>query len=221
MFRAYSSILFSSRHRHTASILEYLHITWLAQNKAFRFKTHLITYPPLHVHSGLCSGTFCFITMPTCRMLIHFQLAATAPLGPRSGMGMATSWGTTPSSVRNRPLSLRWDRIKGFTSEHIRGLIRIYPVCCVKDERAWDLFHDTIFLDPVTTGHFLQFHLMWRNHRSRSLHFREWWVAFRSYLGQMFNKYHHQMNNWEWDNPRAFRDQVDLSNLQTTSSGMV
>jgi len=29
------------------------------------------------------------------------------------------------------------------------------------------------------------------------------------------------MNNWWWDNPRAFGDQVDRSNLQTTSSGQV
>jgi len=29
------------------------------------------------------------------------------------------------------------------------------------------------------------------------------------------------MNNWRWDNPRAFRDQVDRSNPQTTSSGKV
>jgi len=29
------------------------------------------------------------------------------------------------------------------------------------------------------------------------------------------------MNNWRWDNPRAFGDQVDRSNPQTTSSGKV
>jgi len=29
------------------------------------------------------------------------------------------------------------------------------------------------------------------------------------------------MINWRWDNPRAFRDQVDRSNPQTTSSGKV
>ena len=40
-------------------------------------------------------------------------------------------------------------------------------------------------------------------------------------MGQMFDKTGDQMNNWRWDNPRAFRDQVDLSNLQTPSSGNV
>jgi len=30
-----------------------------------------------------------------------------------------------------------------------------------------------------------------------------------------------QMNNWRWDNPRAFGDQVDCSNRQTTSLGNV
>jgi len=29
------------------------------------------------------------------------------------------------------------------------------------------------------------------------------------------------MNNWRWDNPRAFRDQVECSNPQTTSLGKV
>jgi len=37
----------------------------------------------------------------------------------------------------------------------------------------------------------------------------------------MFDKTCDQMNNWRWDNPRAFGDQVDRSNLQTTSSGKV
>jgi len=40
-------------------------------------------------------------------------------------------------------------------------------------------------------------------------------------MGQMFDKTRDQMNNWRWDNPRAFGDQVDRSNPQTTSSGMV
>jgi len=40
-------------------------------------------------------------------------------------------------------------------------------------------------------------------------------------MGQMFDKTHNQMNNWRWDNPRAFGDQVDRSNLQTTSLGKV
>ena len=37
----------------------------------------------------------------------------------------------------------------------------------------------------------------------------------------MFDKTRDQMNNWRWDNPRAFGDQVDRSNPQTTSSGKV
>ena len=38
-------------------------------------------------------------------------------------------------------------------------------------------------------------------------------------MGQMFDKTRHQMNNWRWDYLSAFGDQVDRSNLQTTSSG--
>jgi hypothetical protein len=37
----------------------------------------------------------------------------------------------------------------------------------------------------------------------------------------MFDKTRDQMNNWRWDNPRVFGDQVDRSNPQTTSSGKV
>jgi hypothetical protein len=37
----------------------------------------------------------------------------------------------------------------------------------------------------------------------------------------MFDKTRDQMKNWRWDNPRAFGDQVDHSNPQTTSSGKV
>ena len=40
-------------------------------------------------------------------------------------------------------------------------------------------------------------------------------------MGQMFHKTHDQMNNWRWGNPRAFGDQVDHFNLQTTSPGTV
>jgi hypothetical protein len=29
------------------------------------------------------------------------------------------------------------------------------------------------------------------------------------------------MNNWRWDNPRAFKDQVDLPNPQTISTGKI
>jgi len=144
-----------------------------------------------------------------------------APKGSRKGKGKATARAKMPTSVINRRLSLDRDRIKGFISEHIRGLIRIYNICGVNDERAWDLFYDIIFLDPVTTRHFSQFKRMWPHRRSRRSPFREWWAAFRSYMGQIFDKTRDQMNNWRWDNPRAFGDQVDRSNLQTTSSRMV
>jgi len=142
-----------------------------------------------------------------------------APKG--SSKGMAKARAKMPTSVIHRRLSLDRDSIKGFISEPICGLIRIYNVCGVKDERAWDLFYDIIFVDPVTTRHFSEFRLMWPHRRSRSSPFREWWAAFRSYMGQMFDKTRDQMNNWRWDNPRAFGDQVDRCNLQTTSSGKV
>jgi len=142
-----------------------------------------------------------------------------APKGSSKGKGKARS--KMPTSVINRCLSFDWERIKGFISEHIRGLIRIYNVCGIKDKRAWDLFYDIIFLDPVTTRHFSQFQLMWLHHRTRSSPFREWWAAFRSYMGQTFDNTRDQMNNWRWYNPHAFGDQVDRSNPQTTSSGKV
>jgi hypothetical protein len=37
-------------------------------------------------------------------------------------------------------------------------------------------------------------------------------------MGQMFDKTQDQMNNWRWDNPPAFGDEVNCSNLQTPSS---
>jgi hypothetical protein len=111
------------------------------------------------------------------------------------------------------------DRIKGFISEHICGLIRIFNVCGVKDERAWDLFYDIILLHPVTTRHVSQFQLMWPHRRSRNSPFREWWAASCSYMGQMFHKTRDQMNNWRWDNHHTFGDQDDRSNTRTTCSG--
>jgi hypothetical protein len=134
-----------------------------------------------------------------------------APKGSRKGKGKATARAKMPTLVINRRLSLDRNRIKGFISEHICGLIQIYIVCGVKDERAWDLFYDIISLHPVTTRHFSQFQLMWPHRRSRSSPFREWWAAFRSYMGQMFHNTCDQMNNWRWDNPCAFGDQVDRS----------
>jgi len=138
-----------------------------------------------------------------------------------SSKGKGNARAKMQTSVINRRLSLDQDRIKGFISEHTRGLIPIYNVCGIKDERAWDLFYDIIFLDPVTTRHFSQFQLMWLHRRSRSLPFREWWAAFRSYMGKMFDKTRDQMNKCRWDNPHAFGDQVDRSNPRTTSSGKV
>jgi len=40
-------------------------------------------------------------------------------------------------------------------------------------------------------------------------------------MGQIFVTTRDQMNNWRWDNPGAFGDQVDRANLPTTSSGEV
>jgi hypothetical protein len=84
-----------------------------------------------------------------------------------------------------------------------------------------DRFYDIIFLDPVTTSHFSQFQLIWPDSRRRGSSSREWWAAVRSYMGQMFDKTRNQMNNWRWDNPQAFGDQVDRSNPQTTGLGTV
>jgi hypothetical protein len=144
-----------------------------------------------------------------------------APQGSRKGKGKATARAKMPTSVVNRRLSLDPNRIKGFISEHIRGLIWIYNVCGIKDERAWEVFYNIIFLDPVTTRHFSEFQLMWPHRRTRSSPVREWWAAFRSYMSQMFDKTHDHMNNWRWDHPHAFGDQVNRSKTQTTSSGMV
>jgi len=138
-----------------------------------------------------------------------------------SSKGKGKDMAKMSTSVINRRLSLDWNCLKEFISEHIRRLIRIYHVCGVKDERAWDLFYDIIFLDPVTTRHFSEFQLMWPHRRRRSSPFREWWAALRSYMGQMFDKTRDQMNNWGWDNPHAFGDQVDRSIPQTTCSGKV
>jgi hypothetical protein len=126
-----------------------------------------------------------------------------------------------PTSVINRRLRLDLNRIEGFIWEIMRRLIRIYNVCAVKDEMAWDLFYNIIFLDPVTTRHFSQFLLMWPHRRSRSSPFPEWWAAFCLYMGQMFDKTFDQMNNWKWGNRGACGDQVDRANSQPTSLGKV
>jgi hypothetical protein len=108
------------------------------------------------------------------------------PKGSSREQGKARA--RTQTSVINEHWSLDVDRIKGFISEHIRGLIQIYNVCGVTYERAWDLLYDIIFLDPVTTRHFSQLQLMGPHRRSRSSPFREWWPAFRTYMWQMFDK---------------------------------
>jgi hypothetical protein len=142
-----------------------------------------------------------------------------APKGSSKGKGKAKAMMLT--SVINQLMSLDRDHIQGLISEHIRELIRIYNLCGVKDERAWDLFYDKICLDLVTTGHFSQFQLMWSHRRSRSSPVREWWPAMRSYMGRMFDKTQDEMHNWRWDTPHAFGDEVYPSNPQTTSSGKV
>ena len=165
---ACTSILFSSHIKHTASILNYLDIMWLAQNNASRSTTHPITYTTLYIHCGLPSATFNCIIILMSPMEIHFHLAAMAPTGSRKGKGNATARAKMPTSVINRHLSLDRDRIQAFISEHINGLIPIYNVCSLNNERAWDLFYDIIFLDLVTTRQFSQFQLMWPHRRSRS-----------------------------------------------------
>jgi len=61
-----------------------------------------------------------------------------APKGSRKGKGKATARAKMLTSVINRRLLLDWDHKTGFILEHICGLIQIYNVCSVKDERAWD-----------------------------------------------------------------------------------
>ena len=95
------------------------------------------------------------------------------PKGNRKGKEQVTARGKVPTLVINRCLSFERDCVKGSISEHIRGLIQIYNVCGVKDEMAWDLFYDIIFLDPVTTRLLSQLQLMWPHCRSRSSLFRE------------------------------------------------
>jgi hypothetical protein len=57
-----------------------------------------------------------------------------APNGSSQEKGNARA--KIPTSDINRWLSLDWDRIKGFISEHICRFIWIYNICGVKDERA-------------------------------------------------------------------------------------
>jgi len=141
------------------------------------------------------------------------------PKGSHKWKGKATATAKMPTSGINRHLSLDQERIMRFVWEYIRVFIQRNNFFGIKDERAWDLFHDIIFLHAVTTRHFSQLQIMWRHRRSRMSPFREWWAGFRSYMGQMFDKTSNQMNHWSWDNPHAFGDQVDHSKPLTSSLG--
>jgi len=121
-------------------------------------------------------------------------------------------------SIINQLLSLDRELIKGFICELICRVIWRYNVCGIKDERAWDLFCDIIFLDPITTRHFSKFKLMWLHRWSRYPPLRMWWAAFHSYMGQMLDKSCDQRNYWRWDDPRALEDRVQCSNPETPSS---
>ena len=141
--------------------------------------------------------------------------------GSRRGQWKATATGKMPLSVIYQRQSLDRDHIMGLISGHMRGLIRIQNVCSVKDVRPWDFFYGIIILDPVRTRHFSHFQRMWPHRSSRSSPFQECWAACCSDIRQTFHQTRNQMNNWRWDNPRAFRDQLDCINPQTTSSGKV
>jgi len=130
-------------------------------------------------------------------------------------MAKTTARARILTSVLNRYLALDHHSTNGMISEHIRGLIRIYNITSIKDERAWDLFCDLIILDPVMTCRFSQFQLIWPDHMSTSLAFWEWGVDFRSYMTQMFDKTNHQMNYLRRHNPCAFREHVGWSTPQT------
>jgi len=144
-----------------------------------------------------------------------------APKGSCKWMAKTTTRARILTSVLNRYLALDHHSTNGMISEHIRGLIRIYIIRSLKDVRAWDLFCDLIILDPVMTCRFSQFQLIWPDDMSTSLAVWEWWVDFRSYMTQMFDKMNHQMNNLRWHNPHAFRERLDCSTPKTPSWGMV
>jgi hypothetical protein len=78
------------------------------------------------------------------------------PKGSHKGMGKATARAIMPTSGTNQRRFLDQECIKGLISEQICGLIQIYNLCGVKDGRAWDIFSDIIFLDPVATFHFVE-----------------------------------------------------------------
>jgi hypothetical protein len=90
-----------------------------------------------------------------------------APKGSSKGKRKARA--KMPTSVINRRPLLDLGPMEGFISQHISGLIRIYNVCNLRDERAWDFCYDIIFLDAVMTPHMSQFQLIWPQHRRRIL----------------------------------------------------
>jgi len=154
-------------------------------------------------------------------MEIRIPLTAMGPKGSRKWKWNAPVRAKMPTLAVDQCMALDRDRIKWFNPEEMRGLIPIFNVCGVKTERAWDLFHDMNFLGPVTTWHCSQLRPMWPHPTSRCSPFWEWWAAFCSYMGQMFDKTRDQLNIWRWDHPRVFGDAVDHSNWETTSSGKV
>jgi len=134
-----TSLIFSSWIKHTASILNYLDIMWLAQYNSSRSKTHPISYTTLYFHSGLPFSMFNWTIMLTARMLIHFLLTAMAPKGSFKWMGKAMTTAKMPTAVIVWDPSLDRDHIKAFISEHIRGLILIFTICGFKNKGARDL----------------------------------------------------------------------------------
>jgi hypothetical protein len=116
-------------------------------------------------------------------VLIHFEFTAMAPKGSRKGKGKATSRAKMTTSFINHHISFDQDHITGLILEHIRGLMRIYNVCALKDERAWELIYDIIILDPVTTRNSSQFQLMWPHRRSWGSPFQPPWAGFSPIWG--------------------------------------
>jgi len=67
-----------------------------------------------------------------------------APNVCSKGKEKATARAKMLTSVINRCLLLDRDHRKGSISDRIRGLIPIYDVPGIKDERAWDMFLDAV-----------------------------------------------------------------------------
>jgi hypothetical protein len=65
-----------------------------------------------------------------------------SPKGSHSWKGKATARAKIQTSVVKLCLVLDRDHMMGFLSAHIRGLIRIYNVWGLNDERAWELSDD-------------------------------------------------------------------------------